>query len=518
MSLFSAENVTNDHHHYPPFLFSSSTFPENLSTTSISEYDQSISSTLSSGDSISTSSSWGGYVVPGTSLYNDYHYSSSEGIYPDNVGGETHQQQGASNMATSILISTAAIGGPWSRLLTSFIFLTTLFLLALLCFSLALVLMLAFRRFCSNYGGGGRRKRSKEIASVLEDSSSVCLKYSPTSVPATAMNIPPTWLNLTHHPMQIIPPYSTVQQHPQQQNSQHLQQNPQSFPVTGKLTKTLSSSQFYPGKCKEIAAITKKTVHRLSSMTDLTSPSMRPDHIYMDIEASRMTMRSMSTRESSREPMSLPLQLPLKLPLPQPRSVNISQNSTVTSLSPPLITTNSASNNTNTTTSCYITSLEDDHQASDDHASGVERQIASQVGTAISTEQQCTTVYGNVLQHPNNPNIHYYAVSMPWYNAHQQQLLHQQILQHSGIQGPGPMQLNISEANLRNAKASLKTPNHNHHMPLPLPQPLSSLIDPMSASTMMDCYSSYSEVIMELKNKFNNNNNNRVKQKTEENV
>lgn len=262
-----------------------------------------------------------------------------------------------------------------------------------------------------------------------------------------------------------------------------------------------------------------------------------------------MTMRSMSTRESSREPMSLPLQLPLQLPLPPPRaSVNSGMAScsltttTVTSSSPPIITAISNSNtNTNTTsTSCYITSIEDDHQAADESAAavvvasrvGVGGDVApSQVGTpGITSEQQqqqCTAVYGNVLQHPNHPNIRYYAVSMPWYSAHQQQqLLHQQILQHSSIQGGSPVhQLNISKANLRSAKASLKTPNHqqhqhpHHHLPLTLPQPLSTLIDPMSASTMMDCYSSYSEVIMELKSKFNSSSpNNKVKQKAEENV
>ena len=501
-ALLLAENVTSDHHY-------SSLSPADISSELFRD-DQQTNSTSGETFVISSSSSWDAFVEPATSLYSNYHYSRDNELQHR----QHHQQQPASNMATSILLSTAAFGGPWSRLLTSFIFLCTLLLLALLCFSLALVLMLAFRRLWSTYGklssgdgghGGGRRKRRKEL-SMLEDNTSVCLKYSPTSAPSM---IPPTWLT-THHqpPAPVITPYSTVQQQIQQQQPQQKQQQTQ-FPPLGKLTKASSSSQFYPAKCKEIAAISKKV--RLSSLNDLTtSNSMHPDHIYMDIEARATT--TTSTRESSREPLSLPLHLPMALPFPPPRLVNNNNNNNNNNSS---LAPNNSPSSPQATTSCFITSIEDDHQVENEGVVVVSDPSRLATASAITTEQQCTAVYGNLLHHHHHhqlhhhhphPSVRYYAVSMPWYN-HQQQLLHQQILQ----QRIRPS-LNISEANLRTAKASLKAPNHghhhlHHHHPLPLPQTL-SMMDSMSAGAMMDCYSSYSEVIMELKNKFNNNSNN----------
>ena len=147
----------------------------------------------------------------------------------------------SSILGPSVLFTTFA--GPWSRILTSVIFLCALFVLALLFISLLCILVIVIRRLCQC------RYSSPPLPNVDVTSN----KTEQTYMNCT-MTGPPSW------PLPTIP------------NNYHIQ-----TPTMGFIVSTLprSSSQFYPSKCKELATY----MQPIRKAPD----SVYSDHIYMDI-------------------------------------------------------------------------------------------------------------------------------------------------------------------------------------------------------------------------------------------
>jgi len=128
---------------------------------------------------------------------------------------------------------------------------------------------------------------------------------------------------------------------------------------------------------------------------------------------------------------------------------------------------------------CYVTSIEDDAY----HAEEVERQ------------RDLTLHYSHIA-----PNRHFaagsaamYAMSMPWINVsphlHHQHYHHQYTHQASNRkQHYMRPSLHLSTVDLCRAKACLKAAPH---------------VESSTNASLVDYYSSYSEVILELKNRFN---------------